>query len=314
MQISTDSDPFFFPSNEGSPCSAPSLFLKENSDLFSSEEPFDLTSKKIIQRKDILQDNIEMRNIFRWVEIADKILIVAPLIEATEEEAEQALIENKLVRMGKTEEGTSVFKFSEERTKEMESLGVTTVQVREPSGGIRTYTSFHFQTLDENELKELITYVKTYIVFLKTLADPDDPNTEKAIQHLELKLEHLEIERAIKTKDPGLEELLGGLVKTSPYKVAMQLAEIWAYQKIIREKREEEAEQNFWETKHTIILKEISRSELQISVIKEAVLKGEVHSHHLLNGFVKQEAVNKKLINIGFFINTYHTLNRVKSA
>jgi hypothetical protein len=89
----------------------------------------------------------------------------------------------------------------------------------------------------------------------------------------------------------------------------MRMAELWAQQKAIREKREEEKEQKFWEIRHIIILKEIFKWELHLNIIKEAVLKNDVNSHDLLDGFVKQEAVNKNLINIGRFINIYNALN-----
>ncbi len=314
MNILPNSNAF---ANFPGPSSESDSLLNEPDSMF--RQPKTLGSRKIVEIdkffdiEDAYASTKEVKAVIvRIVAIKDKTIVLTSVKGSTAEEIEQAKAENKLGRIEETLKGVPVLRFPEPQTKELESLGITSVEVREPDGTARAYTSYNFQTLNDRELNLLITHVEAYIVFLKTQANPKDKKTEKTIHHLELKLKYLEIEREIRTNDPKFKGLLDDLIEDSPFKVAMRLAELWAQQKAITEKREEEKEQNFWETRHIIISKEIFRWELHLNLIKESVLTKEVDSHDLLNDFVKKETVDKNLMNIGHLINIYHALNKVE--
>jgi len=261
----------------------------------------------ILTNKNAQQDLL-LNNVVRYVDVKGKTLITETVFGKERKEIEAALVRNELGIIEKTEDDGVVFKFIGQQTKKFESLGINSVEVRESSGAARVYTSFNFQTLSDKELDLLMTHVKAYIVFLKAQADPTDEKTEKSIERLELKLRYLEIEKAIRTNDPQLKELLEELVKTTPYVISMKLAEVWAQQdKAITKKKEEEAEQNIHD-KQIIILKDTLRWNLQLDSTKEAAIKSDINSNNVHIDFINQEAVNKGLVNIGSFISIHRTL------
>jgi len=277
--------------------------------LFSQEPTSSLLSKNIFPLTDAnIQQNPSLNNAIIYAGKKDGKHIFESFVGKSKEKLEAAAARDELGLVEETEGGGVVIKLSEKLTKELKSQGISSVEVRGPNG-VRTYTSCNFQTLSDKELNLLITHVKTYIVFLKTQSDPADQKTEKAIEHKESHLKHLKIERAIRKKDPILKELLDGLIKTIHYEVAMRIAALRVQIKAVMERREEEAEQERLETKHIIIVEDISRRELHLNINKESVLKKDVNSHITLNGFSKQEAASKNLVNIGRFINIYNNLN-----
>lgn len=305
MNILSDSDPFLcIQDNSSSPLSLP---LKKSSVPVISvltEESFDLSSKKIEQIGNVAKDlnvtsqQLDLSNIVRWTGMVGKKLIVEPIKEATEEEVKQALSENKLGRMEKTENNTPVFKFPKQQAKILESLGITTVEVRGGSSRVQTFTSFNFQELSDQELNLLITHAKAYIVFLKTKGNSNDPKVERAIVHLELKLQYLEIEKAIRTKDPRLKELLEELVKTNPYKVSWKILELLAQKKLARKKREKKDDQKFMEIKYLTLSKEIINVLVNNNITEKEVVENNRNLHDVMD-----MSGAKNINNVGRYIN-----------
>lgn len=280
--------------------------ILDNNDYLSNEQTFFSGSREIIKLD--FDCNNEENNVFVFVGLEFDKAIFKPLKGSTAEESEQALAEDKLGRLEAAGDGSVVVKLSEKRTRELESAGISSVEVREPSGINRTYTSFKFKTLSDRELELLITQTKTYVVFLKAKGDQNDGKTRETILNLEIKSRYLEIERAIRKSHPELKYLLEGLLKTSPYKIAMRMVEIWNHQKAIEEKRAQEKIQRTLEIKHIIILEEISKLELHKIIVKDEVVENDFKSEGLTKKNVKQEN-SRRITHVNRFIGIYNRLN-----
>lgn len=315
MHIGPSSDPIF-DFDEDISLNKISTSLNKNDTSLSFKENSGINSREFVQLysdysdvKSSICDQIMIINKFIiFDKIIDGKLTVTPLHEFSSEEVEQALADDKLGMLEAAENGSVVVKFSKQRTAELESVGVNSVEVRDHIGTVRIYTFFKFQTLSDTELNLLITQTKTYIVFLKTKGDQGNETTGKKLFDLERKNLYLKLERAIRTNHPELKYLLEGLLKTSPYKIAIRMVEIWNHQKAIEEKREQEKIQKTLEIKHIIILEEISKLELHKIIIKDEVVENDFNSEGLTKKNVNQEN-SRRITHVNRFICIYNGLN-----
>lgn len=209
------------------------------------------------------------------LEIAGDTLLVKDIKGQSAEKVEQAASEGNIGTIDTPTEGAPNLKLPAHKVREMETLGITSIEVHSPSG-VRTFKSFKIQALSDKELDLLITQVKTYIVFLKAQADPEDKKARKAIAQQELKLSRFVVERAIRKNDPRLEEIIRAQAK-SHYSLEMMLMKMWAEQKAIRERQQDKIEANYWENKHVQQLKQDSRQNEIQQITKQVFLKQEAN-------------------------------------
>lgn len=224
------------------------------------------------------------------------------------EKLEQAVAEGNIGIMDTSVEGAPDLKLPAHKVREMEALGITSVEVHSPSG-VRTFTSFNIQALSDKELDLLITNLRTQIVLLKAQAqkDPEDEGLQQKIAKLETKLSGLVVERAIRKNDPHLQEIIALHVESN-YSTEMMLMKMWAEQKAIRESQQHKIEEQYWESKHIQELKQESRQNRMQQVAKQVFLKQELASSEVVDKEAKSLNPPVSVIDVGRFISLYTKL------
>ena len=237
--------------------------------------------------------------------LAGDSIIVENIEDQSVEEIERANAIGDIGTKETTPEGLEVFKFAPEKVKELESLGIKSVQFHGPSG-VRTFTSFKIQALSDKELDLLISKVRIQIIFLKAQAQakPEDKEIQQKIVKQKTKLGKLVSERAARKNEPKDQEVVRTHVESN-YSVEMKLIEIWAKQRAMLERQQLRIEEKYWENKKVEEVTKKSQEDRTQKATKEIFLRQEAQWKAMINKEGESPEPALSLLNIGRLLDLY---------